>query len=152
MNPLSKLEIYGIGLLVVILAAAAFGFYEHHQGYLAGKKEVQVEFDAFKNDVKEIGLKAEAEKQRKEQENAKRLADANAVGAAALARLRDEQARPRGGFVPNGSGAAGGSKICFDRSTLDAALRKLDQGVSGLFFESDGTLINAQTVVKGWPK
>lgn len=149
---LSKLEAYGIILLIVALAAGAFGLYEHHQGYLDGKKEVQIEFDKFKNEVAAAGLKAEQDKLTKEKRDADQIAAAVTGRDAALARLRVEQSRPRGGFVPNGSGSAANSgKVCYDRAALDAALRKLDTGVSQLVNQGDVAVINALTLLKSWP-
>jgi hypothetical protein len=148
----TKLEIYGIAFVVLALALAAGGFYEHHQGYLAGKKEVQAEFDAFKNEVKAAGLKAEQDKLAKEKQDAEKITAAVASRDAALNSLRIAAARPRGGFVPSAApGAADGGRICYDRQALDAALRRLDSGVSGLITEGDGQVINALSLLRAWP-
>lgn len=149
---LAKWEVYGVGLLIVILAAAAFGFYEHHQGYLAGKKEVQIEFDKFKNEVTAAGLKAQKDAIDKEKADNEKITAAVSGRDAALARLRVEQARPRGGFVSgSATSAADGGKVCYRAAALDAALRSLDTGVSRLIGEGDGQVINALTLLKSWP-
>lgn len=150
---ISKLEAYGIGLVLLGLLMAGAYFKGHHSGYVEGRQEVQTQFDAFKNEVKAAGLKAEQDKIAKEKEDAKRINDAVTARDSALASLRIAAARPRSGFVPPAtSGTPDGSRVCYDRQALDAALRKLDSGVSGLVTEGDGQVINALSLLKAWPK
>lgn len=149
---MSKLEIYAIVLVVIAIAVGGAYLKGHHSGYVEGKQEVQAQFDAFKNEVAAAGLKAEKDKLAKEKADNEKITAAVTGRDAALARLRVEQARPRGGFVPAAaSGSADGGKICYDRAALDAALRRLDTGVSQLVNEGDGQVINALTLLKAWP-
>lgn len=151
---MTRIEIYGIIALVLALALAIGGAYAygHHSGYVDGKQEVQVKFDAFVNETKAAGLKAEQDKIAKEKIDNEKIAAAVTSRDSAITSLRIAQARPRGGFVPNGSGSTADSrKVCYDRAALDAALRSLDTGVSGLLVEGDTQVINALTLLKAWP-
>lgn len=149
---LGRLELYGIAALVVCLAAAAFGFYEHHQGYLSGKKEVQLEFDQFKSAVTLAGQKAKQDALDKEKENDSKLRSAYSQRDVALGKLQVASTAPRSGFVPGDpAGAAGGDKVCYNRTALDGALRALDQGVSGLVNQGDRAVIDALTLLRAWP-
>lgn len=104
------------------------------------------------NETKAAGLKAQQDKLDKEKKDAAQIADAVSVRDSALARLRTEQARPRSGFVSgNSTGTAAGDRICYSAKALDAALRSLDTGVSGLLVEGDTQVINALTLLKAWP-
>lgn len=145
---LSKLEIYGIILLVVALAMGA-AYYKGHQ---AGAAEVQTKFDLFTAQVNAAGEKARADALAKEKENADKIAGAVADRDNALAKLRIASSRPRGGFVPQpAAGSSDGDRICYSAKALDAALRKLDTGISSLVTEGDGQVINSLTLLKSWP-
>lgn len=149
---MTRIEIYGIIALVLALAIGAAYFRGHHSGYVEGKQEIQTLFDAFKNEVTQAGLKAKQDALDKEKKDAAQIADAVSVRDAALARLRTEQARPRGGFVPGATGTTADSrKVCYDRAALDAALRNLDTGVSQLVNQGDLAVIDAITLLKAWP-
>jgi hypothetical protein len=150
---ISKLEMYGIGTLAMLLVAAASWFYAKHEGRVEGRAEVQKDFDAFKSETNKAALKAEAEKLAKEKEYDTNLRTARSERDVAIGKLQVAAARPRSGFVPAATGTApGDSKICYERTALDGALRNLDQGVSRLLIEGDGQIINAITLLKGWPK
>src|SRR5260221_20409 len=129
MNPITKLEIYAaIGLMLVLAMLGAYFKGRHDGGQI-----VQLKFDEFVSEVKAAGAKAEADKAIKEKADAEKITAAVAGRDAAINRLRIEQARPRAGFVSSSaSGSGDGGKVCYDGKALDAALRKLDTGVSTL--------------------
>ena len=148
MNPITRLEIYGVIALVLALAIGA----AYYKGHSAGMAEVQTKFDLFTAQVNAAGEKARADAATKEKDDAAKITAAVTSRDAALASLRVASARPRGGFVPAAAtGSAGGDRICYSRQALDAALRSLDTGVSGLVTEGDGQVINALTLLKAWP-
>lgn len=149
MPVISKLEIYGIAALIIALSFCGAYFKGKHDG----GQIVQLKFDVFVSEVKAAGAKAEADKAIKEKSDAEKITAAVAGRDAAINRLRIEQARPRAGFVSssaNGSGDSG--KVCYDGKALDAALRKLDTGVSTLVTEGDQVAIDAITLLKAWPR
>jgi len=148
MNPITRLEIYaGIG---VILMAVMLGAYL--KGRSDGAEKVQLKFDAFVSETKALGMKAEADKAKKEQADAAKIATAVTTRDAALASLRVAQSRARSGFVPNSTaGSKDSGNVCYDRPTLDAALRKLDTGVSNLVTEGDAAMINGRALLSSWP-
>lgn len=162
MGSLSKLEVYGIGLLLIVLAAGAFGFYEHHQGYLTGKLEVQTKFDAFVNETKAAGLKQQQDNLDKEKTYAAQIATANTGRADALQRLQlAQQAAERAGrraASNNPAAAAGRSKVCFTAAGYNAAFKQfgadLDrfiQNARGFAVEGDAAQIDATTLIRAWP-
>jgi hypothetical protein len=140
-----------IGLAVALLLAigtATVGIHYYRSKYLV----VKAEGEAFKAQTAALGEKAKADKIEKETKDAKRIADAESARDAALAKLRVEQARPRGGFVPSAApGSKDPSRVCYERSPLDAALRKLDSGVSRLIGEGDAAIINGRAILNSWP-
>lgn len=146
---ISKLEIYGVFLLLIALGMGAAYFKGKHEGMA----EVQAKFDLFTAQVKAEGEKARADALAKEKTYADQINAANTGRDRALASLRVEQARPRGGFVPiPAAGSGGDSKICYERAALDAALRKLDTGVSQIVGSGDQAIIDAAALIKAWPK
>lgn len=152
MFPIDRFDMQAIGWIVLALALAAGAFELHHRGYVEGRQEVQTKFDAFVAETKAVAAQAEADKVKKEAEYAKNLDAANRGRDSALASLRVEQARPRGGFVPiPAAGSGADSRVCFDAGALDAALRKLDSGVSAIVGQGDTALINAKALIAGWP-
>ena len=145
---ISKLEFYGIALLIIGLAMGAAYIKGKHEGMT----EVQAKFDLFTAQVKSEGEKARADALQKEKDDEKKIAAAVTSRDAALASLRVASARPRGGFVSSSATTpAGGSRVCYDGKALDAALRVLDTGVSGFVTEGDTQVINAATLLKSWP-
>lgn len=162
MFPLSKPEIYGIALLALGIAASAAGAYFHHQGYIDGRKDVQVQFDAYRNEVNAASLSAEKEKTRMEKIYEDRVASADAGRNSALAGLRAAQAAASSGRSASASNpvAPSGSKqVCFDAPAYTAAFqqfgKQLDgfiQGARGLIVEGDSAQIDAQTILNAWPK
>lgn len=149
MNPITKLEIYGVVAAMLMLAMVGAYF----KGHSAGAQSVQVQFDEFKNDVRAAGLKAEQDKIAREKADNDKINSAVTNRDAALARLREQTSRARSGFLSNSSGTAADSgKICYDRPTLDAALRALDSGVSRLAAEGDKAMIDGLTLLSAWPQ
>lgn len=150
MGAITKLEAYGIGLIVIALAAAAFGFYEHHKGYLAGKKEVQIEFDKFKNEVTQAGLKAEQDRIKlqqdrdkitalQEKQHAEQDAAIRARYDAIIAGLRSAQAKGNSGgnaakSLPQPSNFSDDAAA---NKRLSDALFGYRQGVLGLFAKAE---------------
>lgn len=148
MPVISKLEIYGIAVLVLALSFCGAYFKGKHDG----AQVVQLKFDVFVSETKAVGEKARADALLKEKADAEKINAAVAGRDAAINRLRVEQARPRGGFVSSSpASAANGGKVCYDGKALDAALRKLDTGVSSLVTEGDQIAIDAITLLKAWP-
>ena len=112
--------------------------------YVGAREDLAAEkqaFASFKDQVKVIGEKAEREAAATKMADklAKDTADAeNAAAVArlntAVAKLRRERDSARGSIVP---AAPAGSKCpdeqaCFDRASLESALRELAAGVRGL--------------------
>lgn len=144
----------GIGRWVVLglIVAASLLFVRSHF-INEGRQQVQVEFDKFKNEVTATGLKAKQDAITKETNDAKRVAVAQSERDIAIERLRVASARPRGGFVSApAAGSPDSGKVCYDRLALDAALRRLDTGVSAIVTEGDGQIINALSLLKAWPQ
>ena len=156
---MTKLEIYGIILLVVALSAGAFGLYERHEGRVEGRAEVQIKFDAFVNEVKAAGLKAETDKLAKEKADAKRIDDAVATRNDALNRLRVAQASARTRIVSGGPTApAGSSQVCFNSAGYNAAFQQFGAGLNrflqataGYAYEGDSAGLDTKALIQAWP-
>ena len=162
MFPINKLEIYAILVVVIGLAAVGAGLYERHEGRVEGRAEVQVLFDAFKNDVKAAGLKAEADKLARETQDAKRIDDAVATRNDALNRMRVAEAAARTRFSTvrsNPSAPSGSNQVCFTSTAYNAAFQQFSAGLnrflqatSGYAFEGDSAALSAKTLIQAWPK
>ena len=155
MNPVAKLEAYGIGLLIVVIAVTGMYFYAKHEGRVEGRKEVQVEFDAFKNDVAAKGLQAKQDKLDKEKADAKRIIDAESERDVARAGMRAAQAaeraaRSRVPLTPAATGSSG--QICFDQKALSAAVERYRGRVRGLAESGDEAALDCAALIKAWPQ
>jgi len=119
--------------------------------YRAKAERIEAEYEGFKLKVAALGEAAEANKKRKEADNAKRIAVAVADRNDDLRRLSDE--RSRRGSVPFAPPDTGGSgKICYDRAALESALQRFAERTAGLIDEGDAALINGRALVEAWPR
>ena len=154
MNPLTKFEMYGLGTLAMLLVATAAWFYAKHEGRVEGRKEVQVQFDAFKNDITQKGLQAKQDALDKEKNDAKRVADAQSDRDIAIGRMRAAEAAAsaaRRAMPLTPAAAGGGSQICFDQKALSAAVERYRERVRGLAQSGDETAVDAAALIKAWP-
>lgn len=147
---LSKLEVYGIVLLIIALAMGAAYFKGHH----AGAQEVQQKFDLFTAQVNAAGEKARADAAIKEKNDEAKITAANTSRDAALARLRDAQASANAGRrILSGIPAASGSpdKICFSRAKFESAFGTLNTDLQGLTQRGDTAIIDNKAWLNSWP-
>ena len=150
MNPISKLEIYGIALLLLGLAIGAAYLKGKHEGMA----EIQAKFDLFTAQVKAEGEKAKADALQKEKDDAKRIADAVTERDVALQRMRSAQAAAdaaRRAVPLTPAATAGSSLICFEQKALSAAVERYRGRVRGLVAVGDETAIDAAALIKAWP-
>lgn len=158
---MTRLEIYGIIALVLALAIGGAYAYGHHGGYVEGSHDVQVKFDAFVNDTKAAGLKAQQDNLDKEKLYATNIANANAGRATALSELQRVQAAASAGrraSSSNPAAPAGSSYVCIESKSYNAAFqqfgKRLDEflpAVRGLAVEGDKAQIDAQSMIRAWP-
>jgi hypothetical protein len=153
--------IVGNPVVLLWLALGAFAFGALSAGGVAWKVQgwrldaVQAKFDGFAATVKAQG------------ETAKKLADATAVEDkrkkesadheyqttiaglnADVKRLRDDRARS--GYVPAApAGSRSPGLACFDRAELEQALRRFDEGVTGIIAEGDADAVGLN-VARSW--
>lgn len=133
-------------LIVIAVAGAADAILA--KLYIGAREKVASvtqAFDSFKAEEKAIGEKAAKESADEKAADEKRKRDADAENAATVARLnadvdklRRERDRARGNFVP---AAPAGSQCpaqqaCFDRDSLESALREFATGIRRLADES----------------
>lgn len=145
-NPLQIIQ----GIVIAAIIAAVGGYVWHCES-------VKTEYAVFKSNVELLGKKAEADRIKREAEDKRAKENADAEHAKTVAdlgavtkRLRD--ARASRGFLPSPAPAAKRPDILtFNRGELDAALRRLDDGVSGLVAEGDSARIDLDTA-KNWAK
>lgn len=158
---LAKLEAYAVGALVSVIAVIGMYFYAEHEGRVDGRKEIQVQFDTFKNQVAATALQAETEKQKKEAEYEKNLAAANSArDAAVLSMQRLAATRPAGSSLSRAPAApAGSSQVCIDSTTYNAAFQQYrsrlveSMGRLGEIATAGATAqIDAQTAINAWPR
>lgn len=116
---------------------------------------VKAEFDGFVTTTKAQGeiaenlAKAKEAEDKRNKERVDREYQTTIAGLAAdVKRLRDD--RTRGGYVPaTPAGSRSPELACFDRSELEQALRRFDEGVSGLFAEGDADAVGLN-VARSW--
>ena len=142
MNPLK------LRLLIVLLASIGLvgaGAAWKVQGWRLAA--VKAEYAGFVATVKAQGEAAEklakataaADKQNKERVDREYQTTITSL-AADVKRLRD--ARTRAGYVPaTPAGSRSPDLACFDRAELEQALRRFDEGVTGLIGEGDTTAL-----------
>lgn len=137
------------GALAALLAFAGVSAYAYVQSSrLASCKQ---EYARFQADVQAKGEAAAREAARIDAENARRKEKSDAerkrlltINAGLADRLRDS--RSGRGYVPEPApGSASPDRAAFNRTELDAALRRLDAGVSGLIAEGDAARIGLDT-------
>ena len=145
---ISKLEIYGIVLLLIVLAMGA----AYYKGHVAGAAEVQQKYDLFVAQVNAAGEKARADALTKEKENETKIAAAVSSRDAALNSLRQASARLAASRVPLVPAAAAGSNSqCFSPKALTAAVESYRAAVFGLVAEGERANIDAAALIKAWP-
>ena len=147
---ISKLEIYGIALLVIALAMGAAYFKGKHEGMA----EVQQKYDLFVAQVNAAGEKAKADALQKEKENDAKITAANTSRDSALARLRDAQASANAGRrilsgIP--TSASSPDKICFSRAKFESAFGTLNTDLQGLTQRGDTAIIDNKAWLSSWP-
>jgi hypothetical protein len=152
---MTKLEIYGIVILVVVLAAGGWGLYQKHEGRVEGRQEVQTKFDKFVNDATAAGLKAKQDAIEKEKQDATQIANAVVTRDAALARMRAAEAaasaaRRRVPLTPASAGVGG--LICFEQKALSAAVESYRGSVRGIAESGDEATVDARALIDAWPK
>ena len=116
---------------------------------------VQAKFDGFAATVKAQGEAAKkladataAEDKRKKESSDHEYESRIASLTADNQRLRNE--RSRRGYVPAAPAGSRNPEIaCFDRADLEQALRRLDEGISGLIDEGDADAVGLN-VARRW--
>ena len=116
---------------------------------------VQAKFDGFTATVKAEGEAAKkladataAEDKRKKESSDHEYETRIASLTADNQRLRD--ARARSGYVPAApAGSRSPELACFDRTELEQALRRFDEGITGLFAEGDAQAVGLN-VARSW--
>lgn len=127
-----------IGAAAVILGLGAYGWVQ-----TARLDACNAKFSAFQAQVKALGDVAAAKAKAENDRQAKLLKESEAQSAKlksdlsiANKRLRDERASSS--RVPEApAGSPKPHLACFDRSELESALQRLDEGVSGFLDEGD---------------
>jgi len=136
--------------LIVIAALLGYSDWLRHE-----VKDAKNELVVFRAQVESSADKGKALELEKEKAREHAISDALSERDDALKRMRLAQAetRSRGNFLPAAPAAAkDSSQICFDRAALESAIRKLDQDVQGIVGQGDTSRIDAQTLLKAWPK
>lgn len=147
MNPFSKLEIYGVIGIALMLAMLGTYFKGRHDG----AESVQARFDVFVAKTEALGAEAQrrADQQKADDKLAKEKADADnlktvAALNGAIVGLRN--ARPAGNLVP---AAPAGSRrpdlICFDRQAYQSAYGGLVKELRGIADEGTAATVNLDT-------
>lgn len=116
---------------------------------------VQAEFDGFTATVKAQGeaaeklAKAAADEDKRNKERVDREYQTTIAGLTAdVKRLRDDRARA--GYVPAApAGSRSPELACFDRSELEQALRRFDEGITGIIGEGDAQAVGLN-VARSW--
>lgn len=153
--------IVGNPTLLLWLALGSFALGLASGGGVAWKVQgwrldaVQAKFDGFVATTKAEGeavkklADATAAEDKRKKENSDHDYQTRIAGLVANnRRLRD--ARARSGYVPAAPAGSRNPEIaCFDRSELDQALRRLDEGVTGLIAEGDADTVGLN-VARSW--
>jgi hypothetical protein len=115
--------------------------------------QIQAKFALFVEQTRQLGEAQIAKNKETEAKNAQKISSALSARNDAISKLRQSLASPRAGFVSGDTGAsAGNSNVCFERQALDAALRRLDSGVSQIIGSGDQAVIDAISLLQAWPK
>lgn len=153
--------IIGNPAVLLWLVLGAFGLGAVSAGGIVWKVQgwrldaVQAKFDGFVATVKAEGEAAEklAKAEAAEDKRKKEIADHDYQSridslVADNQRLRNE--RSRRGYVPAAPAGSRNPEIaCFDRADLEQALRRLDEGISGLIDEGDADAVGLN-VARRW--
>lgn len=133
-----------IALSVIIGAAPTW--------YIMHKRQA-----AFENAVEQAGKEAEARSAATDESNrlAKKASDHEYETRIATLRTESKrllESRSGSGYVPTETGTTAGSGdlVCFDREKLNAAIGRLDAGLSGIVEESDGQKERLNSVKSWW--
>lgn len=147
--------------LVIALAIASVGClaaikWATHEAANAAK--IKGQYDAFVANVKAVGDEQERKSKEKDAANAKQIKDAVTERDVALTKLRQSNTRRRE-LSDAATATAGSGQVCFPTPTYNASVKRyrerLDRGLGGiqpLAIEGDAAQIDAQTLLKGWPK
>ena len=146
-------------LLWIVAGAFALGLASG--GGLAWKVQgwrldsVQAKYDGFVATTKAEGeaaaklAEAKAAEDKRKKESSDHEYETRIAGLTAdVKRLRDDRARR--GYVPAAPAGSRNPEIaCFDRADLEQALRRLDEGISGLIDEGDADAVGLN-VARRW--
>jgi hypothetical protein len=138
----------------LLLSSWGWGLYQKHEGRVEGRQEVQTKFDAFVNETKAAGLKAEADKLAKEKADNEKINSAVVARDVALARLQSAQAANSAGRrVLSGIPTSPGSpdKICFSRARFESAFGTLNTDLQGIAQRGDTAIIDNKAWLNSWP-
>ena len=137
-----------LGIAFLLLA----GYAQYQKSEARAYKDKLAVFTA---QVESIGKQAIERNRRIEDANKSRIDVAIANRDASIARLRVlvQQARSGSGAMPivPAPAAAGGS-ICYDQSAVSAAVERYRQRVIGIVESGDEAQIDANFLLKAWPK
>ena len=150
MFPINRLEIYGIGALILVLA---FGG-AYVKGRHDGKEVVQEQFDLYRAQVAAEAKAAAADAKQKEFQSKVETQNVQVRLDTALAdnrKLLVDAAKNRAGSgylpsIPAGTPASVAATTCFDRPKLDAALSAFGTAVAGVVGEGAVAVIQRD----GW--
>lgn len=158
MTPLTAEIKLGIAVILSVLLLGLM-FAVHY--YKSERDIVQEKFDGYKALIEAKGKQAEAEKLLKEQQDAKKIADAVTGRDDALKRMQLAQAAANARFrtVPrNPTAPTGSSQVCIGASAYNAAfqqfgadLTRFIQEAGGYAFEGDRSNLDAKALIQAWP-
>ena len=147
MPDVSKLEVYAIGALALILAFLGIYFYGHHEGF----EEEKAAYDLFVSQTAALGKKATADadaqvardklaKEKADEDNLKRIADLDTT----IKQLRAQHSG--GSFLPAAaSGSLRPDLACFDRTAYLAAFGEFVTEARGLVDEGAAATVDLDT-------
>ena len=117
----------------------------------------KTEAAAFKANVEALGKLAEAEKLKKEAQDAKQIQDALTQRDVALRRLSSVNAR-RSPVSDNSAGAAAGSTVCIPTTAYNSAMGEFGKSLERFLAETgryaqvgDEAQIDAVSLIQAWP-
>ena len=154
-------RITGNPMLLLWIALGAFAFGLLTGGGAAWKVQgwrleaVQTKFDAFVASTKAIGEQAQRDADKQQADDKRKKEESDAENKRTLADLRGtvkrlRDARAGGNFLPASTTASGSpDRACFDRTSLESAIRGLDTGVQSLV-DKGGEAVVKLNSVKLW--
>lgn len=151
----------GMGITIAVLGVALIAAGAWAKREATQRAEVEGKFAAFKESVKTLGEEAEKDRKKKEKENAENLSTAVGERDAARKQLRDYAGKSAGSRkLPSATAASSSSgQSCIGTAAYLAAMaafrKELGSGMAaadGYTLAGDEAQIDAQTLLKGWPK